>query len=85
MHSSSTFGARMSHGHTWIHKIHHGMNFGEASTFPFIVFSMTPMKATSKWRFSRDSQIKILAILDAHNFLCKLLIEVRLKHNCSFC
>jgi hypothetical protein len=85
MHSLSTFGARMSHGHTWIHKILHDMNFEEATTFPLIVFSMTPMKATSKWRFSRNSQImslaifeiRILAILDAHNFLCKLLIEVR--------
>jgi hypothetical protein len=36
----STFGAQMNHGHTWTHKIHHGPNLGEATTFPLLVFSM---------------------------------------------
>jgi hypothetical protein len=31
------FGAKMSHMQTQIHKIHHGSNLGEATTFPFIV------------------------------------------------
>jgi hypothetical protein len=30
--------ARMNHGHTWIHKTHHGPDLGEAITFPLIVF-----------------------------------------------
>jgi hypothetical protein len=38
MHSRNTFGAWTSHGHKWIHKIHHNSDFGEATTFPLIVF-----------------------------------------------
>jgi hypothetical protein len=41
MHVWNIFGARTSHEHTWTrktHKIHHGPNLGEATTFPFIVF-----------------------------------------------
>jgi hypothetical protein len=38
MCSWSTFGARTSHGHTWTHKIHHGLDLGKASSFPFIIF-----------------------------------------------
>jgi hypothetical protein len=34
----STFGARMNHEHTKIHKIHHGPDLGEVTTFPLIVF-----------------------------------------------
>jgi hypothetical protein len=30
----------MNHEHTWIHKIHHGPNVRETTTFPLIVFSM---------------------------------------------
>jgi hypothetical protein len=37
MHSWNTFGAWMSHGHTWTHKVHHGLDLGEATTFPFII------------------------------------------------
>jgi hypothetical protein len=36
----STFGARMSHKHTWTHKIHHGSNLGEATIFSLVVFSV---------------------------------------------
>ncbi len=41
MHSLSTFGAKMSHGQPRIHKTHHNPNFGEATTFPLIVFSVS--------------------------------------------
>ncbi len=45
------------------------------------------MEATPKWKFSQNSQVKslkifkieIFAILDARNFLCKLLIEAKFK------
>ncbi len=37
MHSWNTFGARTNHGQTQIHKIHHGPNLGETTTFPFII------------------------------------------------
>jgi hypothetical protein len=32
--------ARMSHGQTRTHKIHHGSNLGEATTFPLMVYSV---------------------------------------------
>jgi hypothetical protein len=38
MHNYNTFGAQTSHGHTRTHKIHHGLNLGETTTFPLIVF-----------------------------------------------
>ncbi len=38
MRSWTTFGARMNHGQTQTHMIHHGPDFGEANTFPLIVF-----------------------------------------------
>jgi hypothetical protein len=40
MRNWSTFGARTNHGHTQIHKIHHGLDLGEATTFPLTIFSM---------------------------------------------
>ncbi len=40
MHSWNIFGARTNHGHTWIHKIHHGLDLKEATTFPLILFLM---------------------------------------------
>jgi hypothetical protein len=40
VHSLSTFGAKMSHEQIQTHKTHHGSNLGEATTFPFIVYSM---------------------------------------------
>ncbi len=38
MHSWNIFGAQMNHMHTQTHKIHHGLDMGEATTFPLIVF-----------------------------------------------
>jgi hypothetical protein len=35
--SWSIFGVWTSHGHTWIHKIHHSLDLGEVTTFPLIV------------------------------------------------
>jgi len=35
------------------------------------------MGATPKCRFSQDSQVGTLTTLDAYNFLCRPLIEVR--------
>jgi len=64
MHSLSTFDAKTSHGQTRIHKIHHDLNLGEATTFPLIVYFVPLHKAhiqmafclgTPKWE-SRNSQ-----------------------------
>ncbi len=38
VHSWNTFGARKSHKQTQTYKTHHGLNLGEATTFPFIVY-----------------------------------------------
>jgi hypothetical protein len=39
-YSLSTFGAKTNHGQTQTHKTHHGLDLGEATTFPLIVYSM---------------------------------------------
>jgi hypothetical protein len=41
MHNWNIFGARINHEHTWTQKIHHSPDLEEATTFHFIVFSMT--------------------------------------------
>jgi hypothetical protein len=38
VHNLSTFGVRMNHGQTRTYKIHHGLDLGEATTFPLIVY-----------------------------------------------
>jgi hypothetical protein len=38
VHSWSIIGAWTRHKQTWIHKIHHNSDLGEATTFPFIIF-----------------------------------------------
>jgi len=76
----------MNHEHIQTHKIYHGLDLGEATTFPLMVFSMFGHKAcTPNVILSQDSQIgnpKILEIaifgtLEANNFLCRPPIEVR--------
>jgi hypothetical protein len=57
----STFGARTSHRRPWTHKTHHGLDSGEATTFPHIVYS-APLRR-SEWHpngfLSRDSQMGV--------------------------
>jgi len=84
--SWSTFGARTNYEQTWTHKIHHGLNLGEVNTFPLIVFSMCGHRAYTQMLFCfgsprnpKNFEIRIFATLEVHNFLCKLLIEVRSK------
>jgi hypothetical protein len=64
MHSLSTFGARANHGQIQIHKIHHGLDMANATTFPLIVYyvlghrtgtQMAFFLGTPKWEF-RTSQ-----------------------------
>jgi len=38
MQSCNIFSAWTTHEQTWIHKIHHGPNLGEATIFPLIVY-----------------------------------------------
>jgi hypothetical protein len=63
MHSLGTFGARISHGQTQTHKIHHELDLGEANTFPLIVYfvpgrrtntQMSFCPETPKWEFQNS-------------------------------
>ncbi len=77
MYNWSTFGARMNHGHTQIHKTHHNPNLGEAITFPIIIFSLIRHDGYTQMVFFSGLQvespaileIRTLAILNTHNFL----------------
>jgi hypothetical protein len=65
MHSWNIFNAWMNHEETWIHKIHHGPNLGETTTFPLIIFFMPGHEANTQMSFcfachSRNSS--------SHNF-----------------
>jgi len=51
VHSWDTFGVRMSHGQTWTHRIHHGLDLGEATTFPLIVYYVPLHKAHIQMTF----------------------------------
>jgi hypothetical protein len=91
MHSWSTFGARTSHEHTWIHKIHHDSNLGETTTIPLIVLSMISHGGYTQMSFcpeipsqvenSKIPQIGTPSTLEPRNFLCKPSIEVRFEAN----
>jgi len=41
----------MSHEQIWIHKIHHGLDLEEATTFPLIVYSVPLHKAHIQMSF----------------------------------
>ncbi len=51
MHSWCTFDARTSHRQTQTHKTPHGLDLGESTTFPFIVFSMHGHKTSTQMSF----------------------------------
>jgi hypothetical protein len=54
------FGAWMSHGKIQIHKIHHGLDLGEATTFsPYTIFCAWTWDRHSNVILSRDSQIGV--------------------------
>ncbi len=60
VHNLSTFGARTSHGQIRADKIHHGLDLGEATTFPLIVYYVPLHEAHIQMAFcpceSRNSQ-----------------------------
>jgi hypothetical protein len=85
MHSLSTFGARTNHEQTWIQKTHHGPDLVEATTFPLIVLFVPSHGAYIQMSFCFGSpkipKIRTPAIVKAHNFLCKLPIEMKYEAN----
>jgi hypothetical protein len=48
--SYNIFGAQIHHEQTWTHKIHHGLDLGEATTFPLVVFFMP-----GRWAYAQMS------------------------------
>jgi hypothetical protein len=79
----------MSHGQTQTHKTPYGPNFRETTTFPLIVFSVPGHDASTQMSFCSELpsgspeilKIKTSATLEAHNFVCRPLIEVSSKAN----
>jgi hypothetical protein len=72
----------MSHGHTQIHKTHHGPDLGEATTFPLIAYFVPLHEAHIQMTFLfQDSQVGVLKLstLEPHNFVCRPPIEMRSK------
>jgi hypothetical protein len=61
MRSWNTFSARTNHGQTQTHKTHHGLDLGEAITFPLIVFSMPSHAVNTQMSFcARTPKLWIL-------------------------
>jgi hypothetical protein len=48
---NNTFGAHMNHEQTRTHKTHHGLNLGEATTFPLIIFFVHGHEASTQMSF----------------------------------
>jgi hypothetical protein len=87
VHNLSTFGARTSHGQPQTHKTHHGLDLGEATTFPLIIFLCLSTRATSKWHFvlglpNGSLEIpttRIPTTLGPHNFAFRPPIAMRFQ------
>jgi hypothetical protein len=70
---------------TQTHKTHHVLDLEEATTFPLIIYSMPNNGTSTQCHFVSRlpsgnleiPKIRALATLEAHNFVCRLLIEVR--------
>jgi hypothetical protein len=101
VHSWSTFGAwmsrgqtRTSHGQTQIHKTHHDLDLGEATTFLLIVFSMLGHEACTQMSFClktpklgvlKISKLGLLRLWKPITFFAKLRLKWGLKQSCSLC
>jgi hypothetical protein len=94
VHSWSSFGTRMNHEQTWIHKIHHGLDLGETTTFPLIVFfvpgnrpytQMSFCLETPKLGISKFSKWEVPRIWKPITFCVDLWLRWGLKQSCSPC
>jgi hypothetical protein len=87
VHSWSTFGAKTNHVQIRTHKIHHGLDLGEATTFPLIVYFVFGHETSTQMTFVPGLlggnleifKVRILAILGDHNFVWRPPIEMRSK------
>jgi hypothetical protein len=79
----STFGARTSHERLWTHKTHHGLDWGEATTFPHIVYFAPLRKGYIQMAFCpgtpkgslETAKARTPATLRGYNFVLRPLIE----------
>jgi hypothetical protein len=51
MGSWNTFGAQTNHEQTRTHNTHHGLDLGEATTFPLIVYSVHGHRTSTQMSF----------------------------------
>jgi hypothetical protein len=85
--NGNIFGAKTSHKETRIHKTHHGLDLGEAITFPLIIYFVVNHGTNIQMAFFLglpNGSLKIPKVgtsttLGAHNFVCRPLIEMRFK------
>ncbi len=55
----NTFGARTNHGQTRTHKIHHGPDLGEATTFPLIVYYVPSHETSTQMSFCPGTHLGV--------------------------
>jgi hypothetical protein len=83
MHSWNTFGVRTSHRQTRTHKTHHGLDLGESTTFPLILYFVPLHEAHIQMTFCPESseiaQVGTFVTLGLHNFVCKPSIAMMSK------
>jgi hypothetical protein len=87
VHSWNIFGVRTSHRQTWTHTTHHGSDLGEATTFPLVVYFVPGHRTSTRMTFcpglpsgsSKIPKVGTLAILGAHNSVCKPLIAMKFE------
>jgi hypothetical protein len=84
VHSWNTFGAQMNHGQTHTYKTHNGPDLAKATNFPFIISFVLGHRANTQMSFCpKILEIGTPTTLEAHNFVCIPLIEVRFEKSCS--
>jgi len=83
---------RTSHGQTQIHKTHHDLDLGEATTFPLIIFSMFGHRACTQMSFFlktpklgilKFSKLGLLRLWKPITFFAKLRLKWGLKKSFS--
>ncbi len=94
MRGWNTFVAQTNHGHTWIHKTHHNLDLGEATTFFLIIFfminhegciQMSSCPKTPKLGVSKLLKLGLLTLWKAIISYEDLQLKWGLKQTCSPC
>jgi hypothetical protein len=91
--SLNVFYARTSHGQTWTHKTQHGLDLGEATTFPLIVYYVLGHETTPKCHFvpglpsgtPEIPKVRTPTTFGPITSCVDLLLRWSLKHKCSSC